>query len=196
MTMVGGIEYAAGVRQLTRKQGAEVYSTPKEGSPSKQLLDESSMGSAMSDEDVTDEVAAAAAKLLQSPTTGSAKSVRFSKEVADESAQILARSRSQLKNKGWAAGSSKQAAPAGTSRLVTGNLKSVALSPNSPQKGRGRGRPAGTAWTEDEIALLKKMRSEGESWDEIEAVNQSSIICPSSFLRAFPRLFPRGRYHL
>jgi hypothetical protein len=59
------------------------------------------MDSVIHKEDVTDEVAAAAERLLQSPLSGSAKSVRFSKDiVADESAEILARSRSQLKKMG------------------------------------------------------------------------------------------------
>jgi hypothetical protein len=191
----------------------------------------------MSEEDVTDEVAAANAKLILLPVTGSAKSVRFSNDVADESAQILARSRSQLKSKGRGRGRPRKEQPGpivlpelldrnkrdegvettrrsarsrtgaskyniqAESRSSTGHNTSATRATQhvskerAPTKSSTHASSSNAVWSDDEIALLKMMRIEGESWDQIKAVNQSDVVYIPSFSHEFCRPFLRDRCH-
>jgi hypothetical protein len=160
------------------------------------------MASAMSKEDVTNEIASAAAPLLQSPITGSAKSVRFSNDIAVQSADILARSRSQLKRKDAAFAGTRSSASSentrGKRRPSTPRLKPSdpprtpenrnvpqvprtirSGSKDTPSKSRANAAiespGPGSAWPAEDLALLKKMYSEGDSWDKIGEVFHSVV---------------------
>jgi hypothetical protein len=123
----------------------------------------------LAEEDVADETAAAAAQLPRSPVTGSAKSVRFSKDIEDESAEILAQSRSKLENKRVAPASSRRSTSSDNTRVATGKPKRHNAS-LSPAKATTASPSSRSPWTEEGLALLKKMISEGEPWHDIQAV--------------------------